>query len=651
MNRKDLCSGFDQIDDDILERSETVVKSRRRTVWLKWGAAAACLGLCLSAVIAQPYLRGHENPDVPPVGTDVPPVGTDERPENPVHEGNLTLSLNTSDTYANLPELLAYLSAHDDHSGDRKDGVSNCMSGISSDQGGAGQLERKELVENTGVAVSTTGEYSYHIGETAVYISRLDGGQTKNVGKIDVLADGIFICNNNLLVISQYHSGDDLLNEEMSTCVKIYDIAVPQNPVLQDEYIQGGGLTACWMSGADLYLITGDGVCACGWSRLDDPAGYYPSLSHNGNPAAWGDDDISILGEPTRVQYAAITAINGNSREVISKKALYGNILSLFYGEDWLAATVAGETATTRENPVVYTFGPELKFAGKINTAQIVNAPEKNVLEDYVPRNGVYLDIVSVTKQDGIYRMLGTCAARDNAGIASYFMAITANAETGETGSQLLGAESYPNSIFTEILWEKDRAVACVGTTRNETRFLFTEFQGLEVTFRENNLVADYLGGRVGSSYGSPLGQFNTLIPMGNGIYVRYSNFAEGPGGFDVFDFSDSSAPQCLYRAQKSLSGDDAFDYVWHVYDENTFGTLKVLLGSEDYCRNVNLSWCVYEVDTSGETTITLRKESSLNKEIRTFFGADALGYAVFNVGNEVYYITKDMTFAALLDI
>ncbi|MCH5333332.1 MAG: beta-propeller domain-containing protein [Agathobacter sp.] len=650
MNRKDLCSSFDQIDDDILERSEAAVKSGRKTVWMKWGAAAACLCLCLSAVIAQSYLRGSRNPDVPPVGTDAPPVEPDRHPGNPENEGNSTLSLKTSDTYANLGELLAYLSKHDDHRSDRQEGASSGVPGIASDQGD-GQLERKELVENTGVAVSTTGEYSYHIGEDAVYISRLDGGQTQNAGKIDGAAEGIFICSNNLLVISQYASGDDPLSEEISTCVKIYDITVPQNPVLQDEYIQGGRLSACWMSGAALYLVTGDGVCACGWSRLKDPAEYYPSLIQNGKPVAWGDDDISILGEPTRVQYAAITAINGNSREVISKNALYGNILKLFYGADWLAATVAGETATARENPVVYTFDPELKFAGKINTAQIMNAPEKNVLEDYVPQNGKYLSIVSVAKHDGIYRMLGTYASLDEAGTASYFMALTADAETGETGSKLLGAESYPNSIFTEVLWEKDRAVACVGTTKIETRFLFAEFHGLEVSFHENELTADYLGGRVGVSYGNPLDQFRTLIPMGNGIYVRYSNFAEGPGGFDVFDFSDSSAPLCLYRASNSLSGDDAFDYVWYVYDEHTFGTLKVLLGAEDYLRNVNLSWCVYTVDTSDETTIALKSETSLDKEIRTYIGADVLGYAVFHVGNDVYYITREMTSAALLDI
>ena len=48
MNRKDLYQSFNNIDDDILERSERNVK-KNGLAWVKWGAVAACL--CIVAGI------------------------------------------------------------------------------------------------------------------------------------------------------------------------------------------------------------------------------------------------------------------------------------------------------------------------------------------------------------------------------------------------------------------------------------------------------------------------------------------------------------------------------------------------------------------------------------------------------------------------
>ena len=62
MNRKDLYNGFNEVDDDILERSETASKSKKKPTWLKWGAIAACL--CLVVSIAIPVLF-HQSPDTP----------------------------------------------------------------------------------------------------------------------------------------------------------------------------------------------------------------------------------------------------------------------------------------------------------------------------------------------------------------------------------------------------------------------------------------------------------------------------------------------------------------------------------------------------------------------------------------------------------
>lgn len=61
MNRKDLYTGFTEVDDDILERSETASRGKKKPVWLKWGAIAACL--CLVVSIAIPVLHHKGGPD------------------------------------------------------------------------------------------------------------------------------------------------------------------------------------------------------------------------------------------------------------------------------------------------------------------------------------------------------------------------------------------------------------------------------------------------------------------------------------------------------------------------------------------------------------------------------------------------------------
>ena len=95
----------------------------------------------------------------------------------------------------------------------------------------------------------------------------------------------------------------------MSTRVTIWDLADPEEPVLLETYEQLGARSVCWTAGEKLYLTTEDGVCACGWSRLDDVSGYYPALTHNGEKVPWGDEDKELLR-----WYEAITTLRAKSK-------------------------------------------------------------------------------------------------------------------------------------------------------------------------------------------------------------------------------------------------------------------------------------------------------------------------------------------------
>ena len=62
MNRNDLYSSFQEVDDDILTRSEAAAKQKAYPLWLKWGALAACL--CIIMAVAIPAAL-HHTPESP----------------------------------------------------------------------------------------------------------------------------------------------------------------------------------------------------------------------------------------------------------------------------------------------------------------------------------------------------------------------------------------------------------------------------------------------------------------------------------------------------------------------------------------------------------------------------------------------------------
>lgn len=73
MNRKDLYNGFNEVDDDILERSEAAMSRKKKPVWLKWSAMAACLCLVVFGVVTLPMLNQEPSNNVdPPNSGDYP---------------------------------------------------------------------------------------------------------------------------------------------------------------------------------------------------------------------------------------------------------------------------------------------------------------------------------------------------------------------------------------------------------------------------------------------------------------------------------------------------------------------------------------------------------------------------------------------------
>lgn len=77
MNRKDLYNAINEVDDDILERSETASRSKRKPMWLKWGTIAACLCLVVAVAIPTIFHQPAETPQdtVEPGADSTGPAG------------------------------------------------------------------------------------------------------------------------------------------------------------------------------------------------------------------------------------------------------------------------------------------------------------------------------------------------------------------------------------------------------------------------------------------------------------------------------------------------------------------------------------------------------------------------------------------------
>ena len=68
MNRNDLFKSFNELDDDIIKRSESAVSNKKYPAPLRWGTIAA--GLLILLVTIAPFFS--TNNTTPPTGTFTP---------------------------------------------------------------------------------------------------------------------------------------------------------------------------------------------------------------------------------------------------------------------------------------------------------------------------------------------------------------------------------------------------------------------------------------------------------------------------------------------------------------------------------------------------------------------------------------------------
>lgn len=574
MKREDILRAVGDLSDDLVSAAAPGAprKGNRRP---RWAAAAACACLIAAGGLAL-SLRG-----APAIPGPVDPVEPEKSAAifNPPTAGG---EVPTSDTYADLPALLTYLGRHDDHSSrDSKEG------------GSSGDAVRSAA----GYTAVVKDGYAYHLahedGSGALRISRL-GEQAELLDSLELDADLLFLWGDRLAAVG--HSAPSVALDDPSLAwVWLYSLSDPARPVLEREFSLLGGLSACWLDGGSLYLITEDGVCACGYSRLSDPAGYLPQLTQNGQVLPWGEEETAILGEPTQVHYAAAVRIDLASGELAGKRAFYGDIESIFHGEGWLALVTGGCTRDTLLRPQVYSFSRELVCDGRLDTAALLGLSRSETIKDGSLPEGRYPDIVSVSREGDVLRAVGYVTRRAGGANSASLLAAALDLTAGTLSYDLLEAERFYH--IGDLQWEGDRALLWVTSLSRELEktdaLCFARFNGAQASLVSTGLTCDSVDGvDMMYAYGSPLSWLETVVPLGEGRYLRYNGV---PDGLDLYDLS-GDVPALVRRSAVSLESGGRFEFQWTVYDPNTVGLLAVWPNANGEYRNVSYTWDVYDV-------------------------------------------------------
>lgn len=581
MNGEQLLDCMNVIDEAYILEADKPVR-RRAKVWRRALAIAACTAIVMSGAWygMRWYNRRVEMLD----------GGAVMFPSD---------SMATSETYQTLSDLLESLGKNEDHEnvrGEETDPIAVTVS--------------EETTFKKGQQAAVVGQYSYHLGADGLMISDLSTTPPTPVDRIDGVAPYLFYSTGGPLIVVDEVTSGEWRNETTDTLVTSYDVSDPKKPKQQHQWTQRGRLSHVYMAGDDLVLMTSDGACACGWSRLNDASDYKPQLTADGQEIAWTEKEMSILGEPSRVQYLAVTQIDTANALVKDKQAFYGNVDNVYYGADWLALSVYGE----RDR--VYTFATEDGF---------VYTGTFGVPDD----TGADVAVCSVTKQRAVYRVIGTYRTGRGGHTNVQILAMTVDMKRGDIRYALCGMEDAPYLMLETCEWEKDRAVITVdlSVSQNQNRFVLAEFSGMNAVLYTSDVALDPLG----TTY--PYEKENTLIALDDGIYVRMNNVNGYANGLDVYDLSDNERIACLHKSEGDLSN-ARFEPLSYVYDAQTFGILVHKPDENGNYRSYTpFEWRIYRVDLRQPEPCTLLSTQVLATE---------KGFATFAHNGQWYVTSRD---------
>ena len=483
---------------------------------------------------------------------------------------------------------------------------------------------RIEIGETVGMVVNEDGGihegYRYVVKDRKVNIVDLNNKDGEATAVMDIDANRCIVADGKLIVLT-WISLEDVSSNEVSLEkrkeaqeVRVYDLSNQVEPKLEYEYVQNGSYATSYVVEGKFYLLTGDGECSCGYSGGDKEK-YKPGLSVEGKEIKWTDEDMYILGTPSLLQYALMTEIDIANGEMTNKKTFYGNIKKTHIGTDWIA--IETYNYSDRKSKI-YTFdmSRNAEYIGAIDGDKIKSILKWEWDIDVSEYHSSFLRYDSMRKIGGEYQIVSELSywEKEDSECKTLILALTMQ-ESGNVSIRMVSPKDKILTFVCDILWDENRAICTVdGRTDGDeeldyTSFAIVDFDKSEI-YVHNEEIDEVRGIKGVVWYGSPLGKLKTIIPMGNGIYLRYNNMANG---LDIYDLSDSSKTKCIYDSPEREEDDFRYSFDWKKI-ENDVITVKVMK-PDDWGKyyDCTYEWHVYRVSVGESNPYELLDVSVCN--------------------------------------
>ena len=226
--------------------------------------------------------------------------------------------------------------------------------GISKDKKGTGGdkiyypgIINRNYENSTGM-VEAYGGFIYKVCDGELQIRNQKDTQGGDIYTLEGNVNEVAIVKDKLFVLDGYVVEDENKKLKKDTTYRIYDLEVPNEPKLINTYVFNTTGTYMYIIDSEVIFGMSDGACECGHGN-----GYYaPEVTIDDELVTWSDEEISILGVPSVIQYVAFLEIDLENGGIIEKQVYYGIIekVSIESG----CATIITKTRDGKEDTYVH---------------------------------------------------------------------------------------------------------------------------------------------------------------------------------------------------------------------------------------------------------------------------------------------------------
>lgn len=589
-NSRKLFEAFGMVEEDYIDECLLVNSAKNgRSVVLKMVCAAAVLVLAVSVVTV--------------LTARLPPSFS--KPGNAVElsEGDY---MPTSEKYESLEELLQSVKHKETNNQDEASSGRVMYKGSQTAEG-----------YNAASSAVVYKDYAYHITEGGVSITRLSSSEPNFEGVINARAENLLLCNDKLALFRTDY--DDPLGGKPTVTTELYDLSSPEAPELVDAFTQSGSYVESFAQNGKVYLMTSDGVCACGYSRGDGVDEYMPKITHNGESVTVDEDRVFILGEPTSIRFTTLTAYSMSEKNIICTDVFYGDTDKCFSGMERMALCVESRGELYSSTPVLYIFDikNDAEFIGKVNLSAALDIPAMWLTGSSDER----AEVIYAELSGDTCRVIGTVYSSNSNQSESEIYALSADVSSGKCRKTLSQKKDALAAIDEIVDMGGKKLIISsafdINTMQSSARLCCADFSGELPVITESSFEIDAVSGvDMLFSYGRPYGELFPTMVLDEGIAVRYNGI---PNGMDILDISDPSDMKLLYSSGNIFGNDEErFLIEGGALSEKHIAVLKAnpqknKEGEFDY-RLLDFQLCIYEIKPNEAHPIQLVSEYAVNK-------------------------------------